>query len=208
MRLRSPPCGLPVAGLARDRPVFRTPYLQIFDGDDGAVEELLLPLRGADAETVADRDLQRLRHPPVQVAAHLDHGAFGVGRPGEHAGRDPEIRIGRNGDKVASFNLATTRRWKDKDGEPAEATEWHRIAVFGGAVRVVEEMVRKGAPLLVEGRIARREYQDKEGRQHVTEIVVAGSQGMVNLLAPKPKAGADETSGPSAGDLSPGGGDA
>ena len=108
-----------------------------------------------------------------------------------HAGRDPDIRMKTDGGKVASFSLATTRRWKDKDGQPAEATEWHRIAVFGGAVRVVEEMVRKGAPLLVEGRIARREYQDKEGKaQHVTEIVVGGTQGMVNLLAPKPGGGA------------------
>ena len=129
-----------------------------------------------------------------------------------HAGRDPEIRTGKNGDKVASFNLATTRRWRDKEGEPAEATEWHRIAVFGGTVKVVEEMVRKGARLMVEGRIARREYQDREGgKQHVTEIVVAGNQGMVNLLAPKPKAGADEASGPDAGapdEGSPGGADA
>ena len=104
------------------------------------------------------------------------------------AGRDPEIRTMKSGDKTASFSLATTRRWKGQDGQAAEATEWHRIAVFGGAVRVVEEMVRKGVPILVEGRIARREYQDREGRpQHVTEIVVAGSQGLVNLLAAKPR---------------------
>ena len=62
------------------------------------------------------------------------------------AGRDPEIRTMKSGDKVASFSLATSRRWKGQDGQPAEATEWHRIAVFGSAVRVVEEMVRKGAP--------------------------------------------------------------
>ena len=118
-----------------------------------------------------------------------------------HAGRDPDIRMKTDGGKVASFSLATTRRWKDKDGQSAEATEWHRIVVFGGAVRVVGEMVRKGSALLVEGRIARREYQDKEGgKQHVTEIVVAGTQGMVNLLAPKPGGGA---SGPGVED--PGG---
>ena len=113
-----------------------------------------------------------------------------------HAGRDPEIRTMKSGEKVASFNLATTRRWKGQDGQPAKATEWHRVVVYGGAVRVVEEMVRKGAPILVEGRIARREYQDREGRpQHVTEIVVAGSQGLVNLLGAKPKAGGAEEDG-------------
>ena len=134
---------------------------------------------------------------PVQDRAGLNqerrHGMLHINRVTllGHAGRDPGIRMKTDGGKVASFSLATTRRWKDEDGQPAEATEWHRIVVFGGAVRVVEEMVRKGAPLLVEGRIARREYQDKEGRQqHVTEIVVGGTQGMVNLLAPKPGGGA------------------
>ena len=117
------------------------------------------------------------------------------------AGRDPEIRELRSGERAASFTLATTQKWTGKDGQPAEATEWHRIAVFGGAVKAVETMVAKGAAVLVEGRIARREYQDREGKaQKVTEIVVAGPQGMVNVLSPRPKdagppAGAPEGSG-------------
>ena len=113
-----------------------------------------------------------------------------------HAGRDPELRIMRSGDRAASFSLATTRRWKSKDGQPGEATEWHRIAVYDGAVKAVEAMVRKGTPLLVEGRLATREYQDKEGNtRYVTEVVVSGWQGLVSVLTPKPKeddaAGAD-----------------
>ena len=117
------------------------------------------------------------------------------------AGRDPEIRALRSGERAASFTLATTQKWTGKDGQPTEATEWHRIAVYGGAVGAVETMVRKGATVLVEGRIAQREYQDREGKaQKVTEIVVAGPQGMVNVLSPRPKdarqdAGAPEESG-------------
>ena len=66
------------------RRLFPVPDLQVLDSDHGAVEELLVPLRGADPQTVADRDLERLRQAPVQVTAHLDDGAFGLGRLREH----------------------------------------------------------------------------------------------------------------------------
>ena len=86
-----------------------------------------------------------------------------------------------------SFGVATTRRWKDKEGKPGEATEWHRIAVFGGSVGPASEMVRRGALVLVEGRLRTREFKDKEGKERtVTEIVVAGPQDMVNVLSRKP----------------------
>ena len=106
------------------------------------------------------------------------------------AGRDAELRDLQSGDKAASFSLATTAKWKGRDGKAAEATQWHRIVVYGGAVKAAGEMVRKGAAVLVEGRIAQREYQDREGQpQKVTEIVVAGPQGMVNVLSARPKDG-------------------
>ena len=101
-----------------------------------------------------------------------------------HAGRDPEIRDLSNGEKAATFTLATTEKWKDREGNPAEATEWHRVVVYGPTVAVVETMVRKGDAVLVEGRIARREYRDREDvAKSVTEIVVAGRQGVVNVLS-------------------------
>ena len=101
-----------------------------------------------------------------------------------HAGRNPELRDLQNGEKAASFAMATTERWKDREGNPAEATEWHRIVVYGPAVAAVEKMVRKGDRLLVEGRIATREYRDREDvARKVTEIVVAGRQGVVNVLS-------------------------
>ena len=106
------------------------------------------------------------------------------------AGRDPEIRELRGGERTASFSLATTERWKDREGNPAERTEWHRIVVFGGAVKAVEAMVAKGAAMLVEGRLARREYRDKQDNaRQAIEIVVAGPQAMVNVLSPRPKDG-------------------
>ncbi len=101
-----------------------------------------------------------------------------------HAGRDPEIRDLKNGGKAATFTLATTEKWTDADGRPAEATEWHRIVVYGPTVAAVEKMLHKGDRVMVEGRIATREYRDREDvARSVTEIVVAGRQGMVNILS-------------------------
>ena len=107
-----------------------------------------------------------------------------------HAGRDPEIRTIKSGEKTATFSLATTEKWRRKDGGTGEATEWHRIVVFGAAVEAAAKLVRKGAALLIEGRITTREYQDKKGdNRRVTEIVVGGPQGRVNVLSPRQDAG-------------------
>ena len=104
-----------------------------------------------------------------------------------HAGRDPEVRTMQNGGKAATFSLATTGRWRRKDGDMSEATEWHRIVVFGPVAETAAKLVRKGGALLIEGRIACREYRDKEGQTHrTTEIVVAGPHGTVNVLSPRP----------------------
>ena len=101
-----------------------------------------------------------------------------------HAGRDPELRDLANGEKAASFTMATTERWKDREGNPAEATEWHRVVVYGPTVETVGKMLKKGDRVLVEGRIATREYRDREDiARAVTEIVVAGRQGVVNVLS-------------------------
>ena len=100
-----------------------------------------------------------------------------------HAGREPEIRDLKKGGKAAVFTLATTEKWTDGDGRPAEATEWHRIVVYGPTVAAVEKMLRKGDRVMVEGRIATRGFTDREGNDRtVTEIVVSGRHGMVNIL--------------------------
>ena len=106
-------------------------------------------------------------------------------------GAIPEVRDLQNGGRAASFTLATTEKWKDAEGKPAEATEWHRIAVYGPTVDAVETMLRRGDRVMVEGRIATREYRDKEDvARTVTEIVVAGRQGMVNVLSARRDGGA------------------
>ena len=107
-----------------------------------------------------------------------------------HAGRDPEIRDLKNGGKAATFSLATAEKWTDREGKPGESTEWHRVVVYGAAVEIVGTMLRKGDPVMVEGRIATRQYQDREGQERrLTEIVVAGPQGIVNMLGARRREG-------------------
>ena len=111
-----------------------------------------------------------------------------------HAGRDPEIRTLPNGGRAATFSLATAEKWTDREGRPQEATDWHRIVVYGASVEAVQKMLRKGDPVMVEslprtrsgGRIATRQYRDRDDNERtVTEIVVAGPQGMINVLSPR-----------------------
>ena len=117
------------------------------------------------------------------------------------AGRDPDVRDLKNGGKAATFSLATTEKWTDREGRPSEATEWHRVAVYGPAVEPVSKMLRKGDAVMVEGRISTREYRDREGNDRtITEIVVAGAQGTVNMLGGRRPQAADAAGKPEAGD--------
>ena len=119
-----------------------------------------------------------------------------------HAGRDPELRDLNNGGRAAVFTLATTEKWTDREGRPAEETEWHRVVVYGPAVKAVEMMLKKGDRVMVEGRIATRGFTDKEGNERaVTEIVVSRRQDTVNILSAR-RAEADAAQDPDPGPAS------
>jgi single-strand DNA-binding protein len=86
-------------------------------------------------------------------------------------GRDPEVRYMPSGDAVATLNVATTDKWKDKNGEAQEQTEWHRVAFFGRQAEICGEYLRKGSQIYVEGRLQTRKWTDKEGNErYTTEI--------------------------------------
>ena len=87
-------------------------------------------------------------------------------------GRDPEVRTFPNGDRVANVTIATTDRWKDKQSnEMREATEWHRIVFNGRLAEIVEQYLRKGAQIYVEGSLRTRKWTDKDGiEKYTTEI--------------------------------------
>ena len=98
-------------------------------------------------------------------------------------GRDPEVRAMQSGDKVANLNIATSERWKDKDGQPQEKTEWHRVVVFGRIAEVAEQYLRKGSKVLIEGKLQTRKWTDNQGAEkYTTEIVVNGFSGQMTML--------------------------
>ena len=100
-------------------------------------------------------------------------------------GKDPEIRSMNSGNKVASFSVATSKRWKDKTTqEQKDKTSWHNIVVFGdGLVGIVEKYVRKGSKIYIEGELQTRKWQDQDGNdRYTTEVVVQGYNCNLTLL--------------------------
>jgi single-strand DNA-binding protein len=97
-------------------------------------------------------------------------------------GRDPEVRSLPSGQPVANFTLATSRRWKDRDGNRQEQTEWHNIVCFGKQAEIAGQYLTKGKQVYVEGRLQTRSWE-RDGQKHFrTEIVcdnfqMLGSRG-------------------------------
>lgn len=99
-------------------------------------------------------------------------------------GRDPEVRTFSNGGKVVNLRVATTETWRDRQsGERKEKTEWHNIAVNSdGLVKVVENYLRKGSKVYVEGQLQTRKWQDRDGNDRYTTEVVVGMRGQLTML--------------------------
>ncbi len=92
-------------------------------------------------------------------------------------GKDPELRYTPGGQAVASFSLATSEKWRDKDGVMQDKTEWHNIVVWGRQAEIAKEYLAKGRPVYLEGRIQTRSWDDKDGnKRYTTEIVVQRMQ--------------------------------
>ena len=101
-------------------------------------------------------------------------------------GADPEIKQMINGKNVARLSLATSQNWKDKNtGERKEKTEWHRIVIFNeGLVNVVQQYLKKGANVYVEGQLSTRKWKDESSGQdkYSTEIVLQGYNSSLTML--------------------------
>lgn len=91
-----------------------------------------------------------------------------------HAGKDPEIQYLATPErpKVAQFSLATTERFKSKDGSVQEQTEWHNIVAWRGLADIVEKYVRKGSQIFIEGKIRTRSWEVNGQRVYKTEVVM------------------------------------
>jgi len=115
-------------------------------------------------------------------------------------GADPEIKQMINGKSVARISLATSQSWKDKNtGEKKEKTEWHRIVVFNeGLVNVVQQYLKKGAQVYIEGQLSTRKWKDEKSGQdkYSTEVIIQGYNSSLTML------GGSGGSGSSASDSS------
>ncbi|WP_244814487.1 single-stranded DNA-binding protein [Caballeronia sp. Lep1P3] len=95
-------------------------------------------------------------------------------------GADPETRYLPSGDAVANIRLATTDRYKDKaSGEMKELTEWHRVAFFGRLAEIVNEYLKKGSSVYIEGRIRTRKWTDQAGQERYSTEIVADQMQML-----------------------------
>ena len=101
-------------------------------------------------------------------------------------GADPEIKQMVNGKNVARLSLATSQSWKDKNtGEKKEKTEWHRVVVFNeGLVNVVQQYLKKGAQVYIEGQLSTRKWKDEQSGQdkYSTEIIIQGYNSSLTML--------------------------
>lgn len=87
-------------------------------------------------------------------------------------GKDPEVRQTQSGSAICNLSAATSRKYKDAQGNAQEETEWHRISLFGRSAEVAGQYLKKGSMVYIEGRLRTRKYTDKEGiDRYVTEII-------------------------------------
>ena len=100
-------------------------------------------------------------------------------------GADPVIRQTQDGKRLAQLSLATSESWKDKaTGEKKEKTSWHRIVIFNdGLAGVVENYVKKGSKIFVEGQLQTRKFTDQDGNEkYTTEVVLGNYNGTLTML--------------------------
>ena len=101
-------------------------------------------------------------------------------------GADPEIKQMSNGKNVARISLATSDSWKDKNtGEKKEKTEWHRVVIFNeGLVNIVQQYLKKGAQIYIEGQLTTRKWKDEQSGQdkYSTEIILQGFNSTLKML--------------------------
>ncbi|QCL74706.1 single-stranded DNA-binding protein [Agrobacterium tumefaciens] len=115
-----------------------------------------------------------------------------------NVGADPEIRRTQDGRPIANLRIATSETWRDRNsGERKEKTEWHTVVVFNeGLCKVVEQYVKKGAKLYIEGQLQTRKWQDQTGNdRYSTEIVLQGFNSTLTMLDGRGEGGGGGRSG-------------
>lgn len=108
-----------------------------------------------------------------------------------HLGADIEIRVTQDGFPIGTCRVATTERWKDKEGKKQERTTWHTVKVFGKRAEALKEFLTKGRQVMVQGQIEVDEYE-KDGQKRQAVTVAVRDAGLIELLGPKDKADAEK----------------
>jgi len=115
-----------------------------------------------------------------------------------NVGKDPEIRRTQDGRPIANLRIATSESWRDKTtGERKEKTEWHSVVIFNeGLCRVVEQYVKKGSKLYIEGALQTRKWQGQDGQdRYSTEVVLQGFNSVLTMLDARGGSGASTSAG-------------
>lgn len=94
-------------------------------------------------------------------------------------GNDPELRYSQGGNAIASISVATSERWKDKNGEAQERTEWHRVKAFGKLAEIIGEYCKKGQTVYIEGSLRTEKYTDKNGVEKYSTDIIADEMQML-----------------------------
>ena len=113
-------------------------------------------------------------------------------------GRDPEVRNFQNGGKVVNLRVATSERYKDREGNQQERTEWHSVAIFNEKLgEIAERYLKKGNQVYLEGQLETRKWTDQQGvEKYTTEIVLRQFRGEIALIGGRGQGGgADEGAG-------------
>lgn len=96
-------------------------------------------------------------------------------------GNDPEVRFMPSGSPIANVSIATSESWKDKQtGERKERTEWHRVVFFNRLAEIVQQYVKKGSKIYIEGSLRTRKWQDQNGQDRYTTEIVASEMQMLD----------------------------
>ena len=113
-----------------------------------------------------------------------------------NCGQDPETRYMPSGGAVTNLSLATSESWKDKNtGEQQERTEWHRVVFFNRLAEIVEQYVKKGTKLYVEGSLRTRKWQGQDGQDRYTTEIVASDMQMLDSKTGRSEAPTPQTDG-------------
>jgi single-strand DNA-binding protein len=109
-------------------------------------------------------------------------------------GAEPEVRYTAGGAAMATFRIATSEQWTNKDGEKVDRTEWHRIVAWRRLGEVCGEYLHKGSQVYIEGKLQTRSWEDRDGGKRFTTEIVAQTMQMLGTASKESRKGSgDET---------------